>query len=955
MTSGNSRQERTAIGRALTALVNRPGRVLLVVALLTLAFVVLGVANTPDKEASFDPGGEVFDTAVLVERTFRPATKELQFIVEDEGADALDLATLREWKQHSDELRADRELSAKFSTYFDRDLGRTVVGLYTIADAVDAELRSSGIRTGLDGATEGDVKLALAKVLDEEQPTVVFRDVLSVATESEQQQVGGEQITAWTSPAFLATVRVDRSEFPVDLESESDPATRTDSQQDAIDAVRNVEIERWARDALGTLRGEEVDYDAWGIAIDNTLTSDESFTATLPFMIGAFALIVLLVGGVLRSYWAAALAGAGLAVTLLWARMMSNIIGFDESIILDVIVPVATISFGVDFLIHAVGRVREELASGVRHRFAYVVGIDAVAGAAALALSTSCVSFVSNATSGIQAVTEFGIGAAIALTCAFVVLGILAPLFLLRIEEAGGSVTLTSRSGFRRVLSWLKLLAAAVFAAIVLIAVIAAPFVGFVGTVVYTLLFVGLPTWRLRRRAKRAGGAAPAAVAPNTAGETSVLAGRLISGIVRVRYAMFAVVAVVTVAAAVGAAQVGRQTEPRDFFPDGSDFIVGLDKLIEHTSTASPGDVYVYLAGDVADPDVLAAARTAGDEVSEAGGELFARNPDDTLTTRESAIDIARAGIAVEFVRESVSEAAGVALTDEDGNGLPDSPEQVRALFSYAMENGVPADASTFVYTKEQVARLLQPTEGRGFATVLRYPLQGFPDTSKVREARRIVESSAETLEQAATRDGLSVEARVSGDIVAEQVTLDAITSSMVWSVPLSMVMCFAVAAFAMRSVRLAAISIIPIALVIVWLLAFMAAFGYNINVISATIASISVGVGIDFSTFYTMRYRGELRARPSRIEAVRSAAEGTGTALVLSGVASIIGFGVLAVAPMPIFAAYGLLTAVMIALSLVAVLVVLPSLLYLLGPRTALTPSPELLPGSEAVPEQAG
>ena len=250
--------------------------------------------------------------------------------------------------------------------------------------------------------------------------------------------------------------------------------------------------------------------------------------------------------------------------------------------------------------------------------------------------------------------------------------------------------------------------------------------------------------------------------------------------------------------------------------------------------------------------------------------------------------------------------------------------------------NGVPADSSTFVYTRDAVARLLQPAESGGFATVLRYPIQGFPDTAKVRDARSTVEASAQTLTDDAAGRGQAVEARVSGDVVAEQVTLDAITNAMVISVPLAMLLCFAVAAFAMRSVRLAAVSIVPIGFVIVWLLAFMAAFDYNINVVTATIAAISVGVGIDFSIHYTMRYREQLRATVSRIDAVRVAAESTGTALVLSGITSIVGFGVLALAPMPIFAAYGLLTAVMIALSLAATLVVLPSLLYVVGPKGA-------------------
>ena len=188
---------------------------------------------------------------------------------------------------------------------------------------------------------------------------------------------------------------------------------------------------------------------------------------------------------------------------------------------------------------------------------------------------------------------------------------------------------------------------------------------------------------------------------------------------------------------------------------------------------------------------------------------------------------------------------------------------------------------------------------------------------------------------------------------MAEQLALDAITDAMVISVPLAMLLCFAVSALAMRSVRLAAVSVAPIALVIIWLLAFMATFDYDINLITATIAAISVGVGIDFSIHFAMRYREQLATARSRIEAVRLAAEGTGTALVLSGSTSIIGFGLLALAPMPIFAAYGLLTAVMVGLSLLAALTVLPSLLFIVSSEPARSAATELPPA--AVPWQSG
>ena len=54
----------------------------------------------------------------------------------------------------------------------------------------------------------------------------------------------------------------------------------------------------------------------------------------------------------------------------------------------------------------------------------------------------------------------------------------------------------------------------------------------------------------------------------------------------------------------------------------------------------------------------------------------------------------------------------------------------------------------------------------------------------------------------------------------------------------------------------------------------------------------------------------------------------GTGGALVLSALTSVLGFTVMAFAPMPLFSTFGVLTAVMIALALAASLLILPSVL---------------------------
>jgi predicted RND superfamily exporter protein len=181
------------------------------------------------------------------------------------------------------------------------------------------------------------------------------------------------------------------------------------------------------------------------------------------------------------------------------------------------------------------------------------------------------------------------------------------------------------------------------------------------------------------------------------------------------------------------------------------------------------------------------------------------------------------------------------------------------------------------------------------------------------------------------------------------QASLDAVFRAFLTSLPVAVTLCLVIAVVFMRSFRYAAVSIVPILLVVVWLYGLMYLLGYSINVVTATIGAISIGVGIDFAVHFTMRFREELarvRAegrggapprggaeRPTttnRLEAMRRAGAGTGVALLASAASSVVGFSILAFAPMPMFAAYGVLTAVMVLLAATASLGVLPSLLML-------------------------
>ena len=136
-----------------------------------------------------------------------------------------------------------------------------------------------------------------------------------------------------------------------------------------------------------------------------------------------------------------------------------------------------------------------------------------------------------------------------------------------------------------------------------------------------------------------------------------------------------------------------------------------------------------------------------------------------------------------------------------------------------------------------------------------------------------------------------------------------------------------------MRSLRYGVVTIIPIGLVVAWLYAFMYAFDFGLNFVTATIAAVSIGVGVDYAIHMTQRYREELRRSADSLKALRQAAQGTGVALLASAATSVLGFAIMGFAPMPMFSSYGILTAAMIFMAAAASLLVLPSLLIVVTP----------------------
>ena len=144
----------------------------------------------------------------------------------------------------------------------------------------------------------------------------------------------------------------------------------------------------------------------------------------------------------------------------------------------------------------------------------------------------------------------------------------------------------------------------------------------------------------------------------------------------------------------------------------------------------------------------------------------------------------------------------------------------------------------------------------------------------------------------------------------------------------------------------LACTTTIPIAVVIIWLYALIEVAGYGLNMITVSIAAISLGVGIDYVIHVIERFREEMEASSNPSASIKAVGGASGLALVGSALSDMAGFLVIMQSSMGFFSTFGLFCAVMIGLALVASMVLAPAALRampMVNPPPKDTDSPNL------------
>jgi predicted RND superfamily exporter protein len=389
-----------------------------------------------------------------------------------------------------------------------------------------------------------------------------------------------------------------------------------------------------------------------------------------------------------------------------------------------------------------------------------------------------------------------------------------------------------------------------------------------------------------------------------------------------------------TAATSVAAADVSTAFEPEDNIPGDppawtdslpeqvapgdyeakADMHYVNENFVRHTSRAE-----FLVEGDVTAPDVL--ERVAAAERAVADKPVAVTLADGSAQTRSPLAAITRvAATDDEF-------AAVVASADTDGDGVPD--RNIERVYD-ALHAAAP----------EEAGRVLDREDGEYESLRLSVAVNPEADGRETTDQMRDV---------AAVLDGDDVTVTATGDPIVHQQIQDYLLETLLVSFAATLVAVAVIIAGVFRvvhgSATLGLLTVLPVAFAVSWIVGTMRALGFPLSVVTTIVASLTVGIGVDYSIHVSERFRQELERR-TVADALAATVRGTGAALLGSAATSAVGFGVLAFALRPTLRQFGIITAIMIAYAFLASVLVLPSLLALwaryAGPEASSVPDSE-------------
>jgi len=201
-------------------------------------------------------------------------------------------------------------------------------------------------------------------------------------------------------------------------------------------------------------------------------------------------------------------------------------------------------------------------------------------------------------------------------------------------------------------------------------------------------------------------------------------------------------------------------------------------------------------------------------------------------------------------------------------------------------------------------------------------------DFSAVLPSAQAVAAMRKTLASLPQETLSGVDIRLTGETMLGHEEMRSVLTGSVVTGGAALVTVIAVLFWALGSLRLVIFTVASLLVGLVFTSAFAAACVGQLNIISIAFAVLYIGLSVDFSIHYLLRYREDLGTGAINQAALRAAAGEVGVSLILSAVTTSVGFFAFLVTDFDGVAELGLIGGVGMYISLLISLTLLPALL---------------------------
>jgi hypothetical protein len=195
-------------------------------------------------------------------------------------------------------------------------------------------------------------------------------------------------------------------------------------------------------------------------------------------------------------------------------------------------------------------------------------------------------------------------------------------------------------------------------------------------------------------------------------------------------------------------------------------------------------------------------------------------------------------------------------------------------------------------------------------------------------------------------RSQYNIKVRITGNVALKHDDLLSVQNGIGTAAAASLILVGLVLYVGLGSCRLVFVSLLTLITGLIWTMGFAIAFVGHLNLISITFAVLFIGLGIDYSIQFCLRYREFIVSGHSSRDAVISAALGVSNALLLCTITTAIGFYAFVPTAYAGASELGIISGTGMFINLFTNMTVLPALLNVIPPRKSIYRS---LPGSKA------